>query len=100
MELDKNLLNRRCKDAHFMEIASVLTKCDNIIDIPILRMSKTSFNPNQKDEAILGCLQAWKKRCGFKATYKCLVEELLSSGNAEIAEDICNIVSSKLYNVK
>lgn len=34
---------------------------------------------------------------GFKATYKCLVGELLSCDNAEIAEDVCSIVKSKLF---
>ena len=58
-------------------------------------MSKANIDQNPKRETLLfDLLQAWKRRCGFK---KCLVEELLSCDNAEIAEDVCSIVKSKLF---
>ena len=98
MELDEKLLNQCCKDADLKEIASVLTKCENCSDIPLLKLSKANSDQNQKRETLLfDLLQAWKRRCGFKATYKCLVEELLSCDNAEIAEDVCSIVKSKFF---
>ena len=98
MELDKKLLTQRCKDTDLKEIASILTKCDNCSDISLLKLSKANFDQKRKHDVLLDSLQAWKRRYGFKATYKCLVEELLSCGNAEIAEDVCSLVNSKFFN--
>ena len=92
--IEKKLLNQRCQDSQLGEIASLLAKCD-AVDIPLLNLTKADFYSSEKEMTILHCLQAWKKRLAFKATYKCLVEELLARGNAELAEEICNHVSGK-----
>lgn len=92
--LERKLLDQRCQDNHLQEIASLLVQCD-ACDLPLLRLSKTDFNTSPSETKMLHSLQSWKKRCGFKAKYKCLVEEFLACGNAELAEEVCSIVSSK-----
>lgn len=78
-----------CQDAHIGSLASLLAKCD-AVDIPLLKLTKADFYSSEKEVKILQGLQAWKKRPGFKAKYKCLVEELLACDNAELAKKVCN----------
>ena len=67
------------------------SKCDPV-DIPRLNLSKSNFSSS---EAILQGLQTWKKTDDFRATYECLVEEFLSSGNTDLAEEVCKLVNRK-----
>ena len=92
--LDMKLLNQRCQDSELKKIASILAKSDGI-DMPLIKLTKADFNSSERETTILRCLQTWKKRSAFKATYKCIVEELLSCGDAELAEEMCSIVSGK-----
>ena len=89
--IEEQVLNQRLMDNHLKEVASLLSKCEDT-DIPLLKLSKRDFS---SESTILRSLQAWKRKYLFRATYKRLVEELLSCGNAELAEEVCNIISSK-----
>ena len=88
-------LNESISDDHLLEIALFLPSWRTVI--PYLGLSEMDVNDveqggkNEKDKR-LKALQMWKGKFGFKATYKKLVEVLLSLAIADVAEKVCHIV--------
>ena len=88
-------LNESISDDHLLEIALFLSSWRTVI--PYLSLSEMDVNDveqggnNEKDKR-LKALQRWKGKCGFKATYKKLVEVLLSLAMADVAEKVCHLL--------
>lgn len=97
--LKSECLSQRCQETHLKEIALILISGDHL-DIPLLQLSRSDFNSesstdSETEKTVLHSLQRWKRKYGFKATFRCLVEGFLSSGNAELAEEVCYLIKSK-----
>ena len=88
-------LNDSISDDHLREIALFLTSWRTV-------SSHLDLNENDLDDAEQGgrkvkdkslkALQIWKGKFGFKATYRKLVEVLLSLAMADVAEKVCNLL--------
>ena len=88
-------LNESIIDDHLREIALFLTSWRTVA-------SHLDLNENDLDDAEQGgrkvkdkslkALQIWKGKFGFRATYKKLVEVLLSLAMADVAEKVCNLL--------
>lgn len=75
-------LSQRCQERHLKEIATMLVQSGDL-DIPLLQLSNSDFNSESStnsdtEKIVLYSLQSRKRKYGFKATYKCLVEGFLS----------------------
>ena len=85
-------LNESISDDHLREIAILLTSWRKVATH--LELSESELDDverEEKDEQMkkLKALQKWKRKIGFKATYRKLVEVLLSLAMADVAEKIC-----------
>jgi len=85
-------LNESISDDHLHEIAILLTSWRTVATH--LELSESDLDDverEEKDEQMkkLKALQKWKGKIGFKATYRKLVEVLLSLAMADVAEKIC-----------
>ena len=85
-------LNESISDDHLHEIAILLTSWRKVATH--LELSESELDDverEEKDEQMkkLKALQKWKRKIGFKATYRKLVEVLLSLAMADVAEKIC-----------
>ena len=85
-------LNESISDDHLHEIAILLTSWRTVATH--LELSESELDDverEEKDEQMkkLKALQKWKRKIGFKATYRKLVEVLLSLAMADVAEKIC-----------
>ena len=85
-------LNESISDDHLREIAILLTSWRTVATY--LELSESDLDDverEEKDEQMkkLKALQKWKGKIGFKATYRKLVEVLLSLAMADVAEKIC-----------
>ena len=85
-------LNESISDDHLREIAILLTSWRTVATH--LELSESELDDverEEKDEQMkkLKALQKWKRKIGFKATYRKLVEVLLSLAMADVAEKIC-----------
>lgn len=93
-------LNEPISDNHLHEIASFLTSwqtvasklCLNEIDQDTIeREGKSEEDKKRK------MLQKWKGIFAFKATYRMLVEALLSLAKADVAEKVCRLLKGIIY---
>ena len=90
-------LNDSISDDHFREITLFLTSWRTVA-------SHLDLNENDLEDAERGgknvkdkslkALQIWRSKFGFKATYRKLVEVLLSLGMADGAEKVCKLLIS------
>ena len=85
-------LNESISDDHLREIAILLISWRTVATH--LELSESDLDDverEEKDEQMkkLKALQKWKRKIGFKATYRKLVEVLLSLAMADVAEKIC-----------
>ena len=85
-------LNESISDDHLRKIAILLTSWRKVATH--LELSESELDDverEEKDEQMkkLKALQKWKRKIGFKATYRKLVEVLLSLAMADVAEKIC-----------
>ena len=90
-------LNESISDDHLREIAILLTSWRKVATH--LELSESELDDverEEKDEQMkkLKALQKWKRNIGFKATYRKLVEVLLSLAMADVAEKICLLLKS------
>ena len=82
-------------DHHLREIGIFLTSWRKVA--AYLELSESDLDAierEEKDEQMkkLKALQKWKGKFGFKATYRKLVEVLLSLGMADVAEKVCHLL--------
>ena len=105
-EICAEKLNQSTSDEHLRAIAIFLTSWRTVA--AYLGLSENDLEAverQRKDEQDrrLNVLQRWKGKFGFKATYRKLVEVLLSLAKADIAEKICRLlkgISPKVYHIK
>ena len=88
-------LNESISDDHLREIGIFLTSWRNVA--AYLELSESDLDAierEEKDEQMkkLKALQKWKGKFGFKATYRKLVEILLSLAMADVAEKVCRLL--------
>ena len=90
------LLDQKCSDADLISISKDLDWRRtaphlglNAIDIGDIDCKKTE--PEKRVET----LQKWKKKFGFQAKFRALVEILLESGNADHAEMVCQLLKQQ-----
>ena len=88
-------LNDSISDDHLHEIAIFLTSWRKVATY--LGLSESDLGDierEERDEHLkkLKALQKWKGKFGFRATYRKLVEVLLSLARADVAENVCCLV--------
>ena len=88
-------LNESISDDHLREIGIFLTSWRKVA--AYLELSESDLDAierEEKDEQMkkLKALQKWKGKFGFKATYRKLVEILLSLAMADVAEKVCRLL--------
>ena len=94
-EIHPEQLDKCISDNHLHEIALFLTSWRRVA--PHLKLSENDLEAierERKDEQDkrLKALQKWKGKFSFKATYRKLVEVLLSLAMAHVAEKICYLL--------
>ena len=84
--------NDSISDEHLHEISMFLTSWRRVA--PSLKIYDVEDIEQEKDEQVkrLKILQKWKGIFGFKATYRKLVDVLLSLAKADVAEKVCNLL--------
>ena len=84
--------NDSISDEHLLEISTFLTSWRGVA--PFLKIYEVEDIEQEKDEQVkrLKVLQKWKSIFGFKATYRKLVNVLLSLAKADVAEKVCNLL--------
>ena len=93
-------LNESIIDDHLREIALFLTSWRTVASY--LHLDENDLEDaeqggrNMKDKG-LKALQIWKGKFGFKATYRKLVEVLLSLSMADVAEKVCHLLKGMWY---
>ena len=88
-------LNNSISDDHLREIGIFLTSWRKVATYLKLNESDMdAIEQEEKDEQMkkLKVLQKWKGKFGFKATYRKLVEVLLSLAMADVAEKVCHLL--------
>ena len=85
-------LNECISDDHLLKIALFLISWRTVA--PYLDLEPDAIEPEGKSEQEkrLKTLKMWKGKFGFRATYRKLVEVLLSLTMADIAEKICHLL--------
>ena len=88
-------LNERISDDHLCEIALFLTEWKTVV--PFLGLDENDVDvieQEEKKEQVkkLKALRKWKGKFVFAATYRKLVEVLLSLGMADVAEKVCHLL--------
>ena len=93
-------LNESISDDHLHAIALFLTSWQTVA-------SKLSLNEVDQDaieregkseeDKKRKVLQKWKGKFAFKATYRMLVEALLSLAKADVAEKVCHLLKGIIY---
>ena len=92
-------LNKSISDDHLREIAIFLTSWQKVATYLELGENDLDDVEREKDEQMkkLKALQKWKGKFGFRATYKKLVEVLLSLAKADVAEKVCRLLKGMIY---
>ena len=88
-------LNECTSDDHLLAITLFLTSWRTVA--PHLGLSQSDMETIEREEKNeqgkkLAVLQKWKGKFGFKATYRKLVEVLLSLTMADVAEKVCRLL--------
>ena len=102
--ISPDLLDQKCSDVHLFSISSDL---DWRTVAPHLGLDTTAISDidckKTEPEKRVETLQKWKKKFGFRAKIRMLVEKLLESGNADHAEKVCRLLKQQdegtLYNI-
>ena len=96
VDISPHLLDQKCSDAH---IASISQFLGWRTVAPHLGLNKTDISDIEskktEPEKRVETLQKWRKKLGFKAKLKLLVETLLNTGNAEDAEKVCRLLKQQ-----
>ena len=87
---DDNLL----KIALFLTLWRTVARYLGLSDIDVNGVEREGGN---EQERRLKALQKWKGKFVFKATYRRLVEVLLSLAMADVAEKVCSLLTGTVY---
>ena len=88
-------LNDSISDDHLREIALFLTSWRTVashLDLSENDLDDAEQGGRKMKDKSLKALRIWKGKFGFRATYRKLVEVLLSLAMADVAEKICNLL--------
>ena len=88
-------LNDSISDDHLREIALFLTSWQTVASkLCLSEIDQDAIEREGKDEEDKKrkVLQKWKGKYAFKATYRKLVEALLSLAKADMAEKVCRLL--------
>ena len=88
-------LNKCISDDHLLKIALLLPSWQKVtphLGLSEIDVSDVEREGKDEQEKRQNALQKWKGKFAFKATYRKLVEVLLSLSMADIAEKICYIL--------
>ena len=87
--------NDSISDDHLREIALFLPswcKVASYIGLSEMDINDAEQEGKNEQDQMLKALQRWKGKFGFKATYRKLVEVLLSLAMADVAEKVCRLL--------
>ena len=86
--------NDSISDEHLLEISMFLTAWRRVASFLGIKSNDLEDIEQEKDEQVkrLNVLQKWKSRFGYKATYRKLVEVLLSLAMSDVAEKVCKLL--------
>ena len=93
--IDPEKLDKYISDDHLFKVALFLTSWRTVA--PYLGLSVKTLDAivrkckNEQEKRLIA-LQEWKSKFGFKATYRKLVEVLLSLAMADVAEKVCHLL--------
>ena len=88
-------LNDSIGDDHLREISLFLTSWRTVashLDLSENDLDDAEQGGRKVKDKILKALQIWKGKFAFKATYRKLVQVLLSLGMADVAENVCRLL--------
>ena len=87
-------LNDCISDDHLLKISMFLTSWRTVAPFLEIKSNHLEDIEQEKDEQVkrLNVLQKWKGIFGYKATYRKLVEVLLSLAKADVAEKVCDLL--------
>ena len=90
------LLNQKCSDTHIVSISNDL---DWRGTAPHLGLSATDIEDidckRTEPEKRIETLRKWKRKFGFRAKIRMLLEKLLEAGNADHAETVCRLLKQQ-----
>ena len=89
------ILDESISDNHILVIASVLTSWRKVaahLGLSEIDLDSLDQEGKSEQEKKLEALLKWKGRYAFKATYKKLIESLLSLAMADVAEKVCHLL--------
>ena len=93
-------LNQSISDDRLRDVALFLTSWRTVaqyIGLSDIDMSDVEREGGSEQERRLKALQKWKGKFGFEATYRKLVEVLLSLTMADVAEKVCKLLTGTVY---
>ena len=93
-------LNEAASDDHLLEIALFLTSWRTVashLDLGENDLDDAEQGGRKVKDKSLKTLQIWKGKFGFKATYRKLVDVLLSLAMADVAEKVCHLLQGTVY---
>jgi hypothetical protein len=94
--ISEETLDQECSDADLVSISQFL---DWRTVAPHLGLDTTAIADidckRTEPEKRVETLQKWKKKYGFKATYRVLVEKHLETGNADHATEVCRLIKQQ-----
>ena len=94
--ISQDTLDQECSDAHLVSISQFL---DWRRTAPHLGLDLTEIGDidckRTESEKRVETLQIWKRKFGFKANFRMLVEKLLDTGNADHAEKVCRLLKQQ-----
>ena len=88
-------LDNRISDDHLREIALFLTSWRTVASYLDLDVDAIEQEGKSEQTMKLKALKIWKGKFGFRATYKKLVEVLLSLAMADVVEKVCHLLKGK-----
>ena len=96
-------LNESISDDHLREIALFLTSWRTVashLDLDENDLDDAEQGGRKVKDKSLKALQIWKGKFGFKATYKKLMEVLLSLAVADVAERVCHLLKGMYTQIQ
>jgi len=88
-------LNESISDDHLREVTLFLTSWQTVashLDLDENDLDDAERGGRKVKDKSLKALQIWRGKFGFKATYRKLVEVLLSLAMADVAEKVCKLL--------
>ena len=88
-------LNESISDDHLRAIVLFLTSWQTVashLDLSENDLDAIEREGKNEEDKKRKVLQKWKGKFGFKATYRKLVEALLSLAKADVAEKVCRLL--------